>query len=138
MTNDILNIGFFVFHTVWIVFNCVGWAWRRTRRWHFATVVLTAASWFVLGFRYGWGYCPSTDWHWQVRARLGYDNPPSYIQLLVGEIAGVDLDLGLADSVAVGTLIVVGALSTLLNVRDLRRRPEWPDSGTSEEGRLPK
>ena len=58
VTDETLNVGFFVFHTAWIVFNCVGWAWRRTRRWHLATVSLTALSWFGLGIRYGWGYCP--------------------------------------------------------------------------------
>ena len=34
------------------------------------------------------------DWHWQVRARLGYDDPPSYIQLLVRELTGIELDPG--------------------------------------------
>jgi hypothetical protein len=80
---NILNLGFFVFHTLWIAFNCVGWVWRRTRRWQFLTLTLTTLSWFGLGIWYGWGYCPCTDWHWQVRARLGYDDPPSYVQLLV-------------------------------------------------------
>ena len=47
VTDETLNVGFFVFHTAWIVFNCVGWAWRRTRRWHLATVSLTALSWSV-------------------------------------------------------------------------------------------
>ena len=117
---NILNVGFFVFHTLWIVFNCVGWAWRRTRRWQLATVTLTALSWFGLGIWYGWGYCPCTDWHWQVRARLGYDDPPSYIQLLVRELTGIALSPREADSLALGTLIVVGVLSSVLNVRDLR------------------
>ena len=80
--DSILNGLFFVFHTAWIAFNCVGWIWRRTRPWQLATVSLTALSWFGLGVWYGWGYCPCTDWHWQVRARLGHQDPPSYIQLL--------------------------------------------------------
>ena len=75
------NVGFFVFHTLWIVFKCLGWACRRTRRWQLATISLTALSWFGLGIWYGWGYCPFTDWHWQIRERLGYHDPPSYIQL---------------------------------------------------------
>jgi hypothetical protein len=120
VTDELLNVGFFVFHTSWILFNCVGWAWRRTRRWHLATVTLTALSWFVLGIWYGWGYCPSTEWHWQIRARLGYDDPPSYIQLLIRELTGIEPDPGWANSLAVGTLAVVAALSTVLTVRDLR------------------
>jgi hypothetical protein len=117
---EALNIGFFAFHTLWIGFNCVGWVWRQTRRWHLATVSLTAVSWLGFGFWYGWGYCPFTDWHWQVRERLGYRDPPSYIQLLVRELAGIDLQPAVADALAVGTLIAVGALTAFLNIRDLR------------------
>jgi hypothetical protein len=119
VTDEILNVGFFVFHTVWIAFNCVGWAWRRTRRWHLATVTLTALSWFGLGIRYGWGYCPSTDLHWQVRTRLGYVDPPSYIQLLIREVTGIDAAAGWADTLALGTLAIVLVLSSVLNVRDI-------------------
>jgi hypothetical protein len=118
---EALNIGFFVFHTAWIGFNCVGWAWRPTRRWHLATVSLTAASWFGFGLWYGWGYCPFTDWHWQVRERLGFRDPPSYIQLLVREFAGIELRPAVADALALGTLLGVGALTAFLNLRDLRR-----------------
>jgi hypothetical protein len=117
---EALNVGFFVFHTAWIGFNCVGWAWRRTRRWHFATVSGTTVSWFGLGIWYGWGYCPSTDWHWRIRERLGHRDPPSYIQLLVTELTGIDLNLDAANAWALGTLIVVGVLTTFLNIRDIR------------------
>ena len=117
-----LNVGFFVFHTLWIAFNCLGWISRRTRPWHLATVALTAASWIGLGAWYGWGYCPCTDWHWQVRARLGYDDPPSYIQLLIRELTDVDLAPRTANTVAAVTLGVVGVLTVALNIRDWRRR----------------
>jgi Protein of Unknown function (DUF2784) len=122
--DEILNVGFFVFHTLWIAFTCVGWAWRPTRRWQFAAVSLTAFSWFGLGLRYGWGYCPFTDWHWLIRERLGYRDPPSYIQLLVRELAGIDLKPAVADALALGTLIGVGALTAFLNVRDRRRQTQ--------------
>ena len=62
-----LNILFFVLHSAWIALTCLGWAVRRTRLWQLAAVVLTALSWFGLGLIFGWGYCPCTDWHWQVR-----------------------------------------------------------------------
>ncbi|HXW04801.1 MAG TPA: DUF2784 domain-containing protein [Vicinamibacterales bacterium] len=116
-----LNIGFFVFHTAWIAFNCLGWIWRRTRPWHLATIALTALSWFGLGAVYGWGYCPCTDWHWQVRARMGYDDPPSYVQLLVRELTGVDLPPGVADGLTVTTLLAAGVSSVVLTVRDRAR-----------------
>ena len=119
---EILNAGFFVFHTSWIAFTCLGWMWRRTRPWHLATILLTALSWFGLGIRYGWGYCPFTDWHWQVRARLGHHDPPSYIQLLIWELAGIELSSTWADGLALGTLGVAATLSAVLNVRDRRER----------------
>jgi hypothetical protein len=120
--DEILNVGFFVFHTLWIVFNLLGWIWRRTRPWHLTTVSLTALSWFGLGIFYGWGYCPCTDWHWQVRARLGHQDPPSYIQLLISTLTGIDLSSTWADAMALCTLAVVAILSVALNLRDHREK----------------
>jgi len=113
-----LNVLFFVFHTLWMVFNCVGWIWRRTRPWHLATVTLTGLSWFVLGIWYGWGYCPCTDWHWQVRERLGYVDPPSYTQLLFTELTGIDVGTAAANLVTVLVFATVLVLSVVLNVKD--------------------
>jgi hypothetical protein len=117
-----LNIGLFAFHTAWIAFNCVGWIWRRTRPWQLATVSVTALSWFGLGFWFGWGYCPFTDWHWQVRARMGFDDPPSYIQLLIRDVIGIELDASTADAIAVVTLATTTVLGAALTMRDLKRR----------------
>jgi hypothetical protein len=118
--DDILNAGFFTLHSAWIIFNCLGWVWRKTRVWHLVTVSLTALSWFGLGVWYGWGYCPCTDWHWQVRARLGYHDPPSYVQLLIRELIRVDTGPTLANALAVGTLTVVATIGVALSIRDRR------------------
>jgi hypothetical protein len=118
--DDILNVGFFTLHSAWILFNCLGWIWRKTRVWHLVTVSLTALSWFGLGVWFGWGYCPCTDWHWQVRARLGYHDPPSYIQLLIRQLIRVDTGPILANALAVGTLTVVAAIGVVLSIRDRR------------------
>jgi hypothetical protein len=116
-----LNVAFFVFHTAWIAFNCLGWISRRTRRWHLAALALTASSWFGLGVWYGWGYCPCTEWHWQVRERLGYLDPPSYTQLLVRELTGIDLGVAWANGVTLGVFGIAAALSIIVNVRDRRQ-----------------
>ena len=96
--------------------------WRRTRRYQLTTVSLTAVSWFGLGFWYGWGYCPCTAWHWQVRSRLGLVDPPSYIQLLVREVTGIALGARAADALALVSLAAATFLGVTPSVRD-RRRP---------------
>lgn len=67
----LLDVAFFAFHTVLVLFNLLGWVWRPTRRWNLITLGVTACSWFVMGLWYGIGYCICTDWHWQVRRELG-------------------------------------------------------------------
>jgi hypothetical protein len=119
--DDALNIAFFVFHTALIAFNCLGWISRRTRPWQLVTLSLTALSWFGLGVWYGWGYCPCTDWHWQVRARLGFEDPPSYIQLLIRHATGVELDGDAADALAVLTFTTAAALGVTLTIRSWQR-----------------
>lgn len=120
--DEFLNVAFFAFHTLWIAFNCVGWLWRQTRPIHLITVGLTAASWLGLGAYYGWGYCPCTDWHWQVRARLGYSDPASYTQLLIHVLSGIELRQRDADAITAAVFILVTVLTIALNVRDRRRR----------------
>ncbi len=95
---QIANIFFFVFHTGLILFNLLGWIWPATRKWNLLTLGLTGISWFGLGIWYGWGYCPSTEWHWEVRLILGYrDMPYSYIKFLVDKLTGLDVNAQLVD-----------------------------------------
>ena len=122
-----LNAGFFAFHTAWIAFTCLGWIWKRTRRWQLAAVLATALSWVGLGAVYGWGYCPVTDWHWQVRARLGFTDPPSYVQLLIRELVGVDIGATPADVLAVAALAAAAMVGVALTIRDRdAHRPPRP------------
>src|SRR5688572_12705788 len=108
-----LNIFFFVFHTVFTLFNMTGWAFRKTRKLHLVTMLLTAFSWFILGIWYGWGYCLCTDWHWAVREKLGiHDRSASYIHFLIHKLTGADLDPTLVEN---GTLLVF-VISFLLNI----------------------
>lgn len=62
----------FIGHVLLIVFNMVGWIWKRTRKLHLITISLTAFSWIVLGAVYGWGYCFFTDYHAEVLEHLGH------------------------------------------------------------------
>lgn len=112
-----LNIFFFVFHTVFILFVLFGWIWGKARKVHFAALVLTALSWFGLGIFYGLGYCICTDWHWNVRYRLGYvDMPRSYINLLILTVTGRELNDTLVDVVTMAAFIGVFMLAVYLAV----------------------
>lgn len=115
---EFLNVAFIVFHTALILFNLFGWIWKRTRRWNLATLLLTAFSWFVMGLWYGWGYCPCTDWHWQVRRTMGYtDMPNSYIKFLVELWTGIEVSAYTVD-LWTGILFGLALLASLyVNIR---------------------
>lgn len=116
---EFLDYFFLIFHTTFILFNVVGWIWRRTRKIHLATIGLTLFSWVVLGFWYGFGYCFCTDWHWDIRRLLG--NPPvhsSYIQFLVHELTGLQPPYQLTANVTLGIFIFLVVMTLYLNVRD--------------------
>ena len=118
-----LNIFFFMFHTCIVLFIVFGWIWKKTRLANLILIVLTAFSWFFLGIWFGFGYCPCTDWHWQVRMKLGlYDTSTSYLEFLVENLTGLDVDRGLVDIFAVAFLVAAFGLSAVLNIRDLKRK----------------
>ena len=117
-----LNYFFFVFHTAFTLFNIVGWMFRRTRKWHLATMILTALSWFVLGIWYGFGYCACTDWHWDVREQLGYhDQQRSYIHFLILKLTGINMNADIVDAITLVVFVVCFILTIVLNIRDRRR-----------------
>jgi hypothetical protein len=116
-----LNIFFFVFHTVFTLFNITGWMFRKTRKLNLITLLLTAFSWFVLGIWYGWGYCLCTDWHWQVREHLGYhDQQRSYIHFLILKLTGANPGETLVEN---ATLIIF--LFSLITSIGLNLRDRW-------------
>jgi hypothetical protein len=114
-----LNYFFTVFHGSLILFILMGWVSRKTRRLHLMTMVLTLLSWFGLGIFYGWGYCPSTDWHWQVKQTLGETNlPNSYIKYAADKLTGSVWDPSVIDVMVLSAGLLALALSSWLNWRD--------------------
>lgn len=118
-----LDYFFLAFHFGIVIFNLFGWIWKKTRKANLILLLLTGASWFGLGIFYGFGYCPFTDWHWQVLDNLG-DMPreTSYMQYLFSRVLGIHIGSKVVD---VGTLIsylVALILSVTLNIRDFRRK----------------
>jgi hypothetical protein len=111
-----LDILLTIVHLLVIGFNLFGWIWPRTRKAHLVCVLLTAASWLVLGIWFGWGYCPITDWQWDVKHKLGEQNlPNSFIKYYADKLAGKEFDTGFIDTVTAVSFAVAGLLSLYVN-----------------------
>jgi hypothetical protein len=118
-----LDVFFTIFHSFLVLFNLFGWIWKKTRRLNLICLLLTAGSWVVLGIFYGFGYCPLTDWHFNILRKLGYsDLPNSYLSFLFTRLTGVQLDQSLVDAVTTWGLVLALAISLYLNFRHLFRR----------------
>lgn len=112
------DIFFVVFHTSLTLFNALGWIWRKTRRINLFTLLLTGASWFILGLFYGIGFCPLTQWHFEILEKLGNTNlPTSYIQYLVHRISGVMFKAELVDTITGVVFFAALVMSVILNIR---------------------
>lgn len=118
-----LDIFFLTFHTLLIFFNLFGWLWKRTRILNLITLLLTATSWFILGIFYGIGYCPLTDWHWDVLHKLGeHSLPGSYTKYLADRLTGLDFNPKLVDTMTVILFFAALFISVFINRRDYRRK----------------
>jgi hypothetical protein len=116
-----LDYFFLLFHTSLIFFNLFGWIWPKTRKWNLLCLLATAFSWFVLGIRYGFGYCICTDWHWQILTARGIRNlPNSYITYLIERFSGIHPDEKLVDIIT-GTTFVVALLCSIASNIAARR-----------------
>ncbi len=113
---------FVVFHTVFIVFNVFAWLYKPLRRWNLLTLGLTAASWFILGVFYGWGYCFLTHWHWEILYKLGnYPLESSYVQYLFRRLLNIKVSADFADILTAGVFFVALAISLTINILDFIR-----------------
>lgn len=123
MIYHFIDIFFVVFHSSLIIFNLFGWIWKKTRIWNLITLALTGASWLFIGLIIGMlGYCPLTDWHFNVLEKLGKtDLPNSYIKYLTDRITGLELNASLVDNITLYVFLAAFAASIFLNVRDYVR-----------------
>ena len=118
----IFDVVLVILHVAVIVFNCTGWIWQQTRKWHLWLIGITAFSWFMLGWKYGWGYCFLTDWSWQIKRKLGEtDLPNSFIQYGIEKL-GISVPTGTTDLI---TVIIFGlciTISVILNISDHQKK----------------
>lgn len=116
----LLDIFFTVFHTTLIIFNLLGWLWKRSRKYNLVILLLTGSSWLLLGLIVGTpGYCPLTDWHFKVLYRLGETGlPSSYIKYLTDCISGSDINQMMVDRLTLIVFLAILVLSVFLNIKD--------------------
>lgn len=124
MIYHILDIFFTVFHSSLIIFNLFGWILRKTRLLNLITLGLTGASWLFLGLIVGTlGYCPFTEWHFNVLVKLGRsDLPNSYVKYLTDRITGLDVNASAVDEITLYAFLGALVISLILNIRDIRLR----------------
>lgn len=113
----LLDFFFTGFHTCLILFNIFGWIFRFSRKLNLITLMLTGASWFVLGLFYGIGYCPLTDWHFKILERMGKtDLPSSYIAYLTLRLTGIEFQATVVDRITLFIFLLSLSLSVYFNV----------------------
>lgn len=115
---QLLDISFYVIHVSIIVFSLFGWVIRRCRKAHLAFCGIIAASWFGLGIWRGWGYCPLTDWHWNVKEQLGVEGLPwSFIKHLWDNIMPFEISPTAADNLTFAAFLLAILIPVTLNFR---------------------
>jgi hypothetical protein len=123
----IIDIFFVAFHTCLIFFNLFGWIWKKTRILNLITLSITGVSWLFLGLLVGTlGYCPLTDWHFNILNKLGEtDLPYSYVKYLADRITGLNFDAHLIDQITLYSFLVAMIFSLFLNIRDFAKRRKF-------------
>ena len=120
--NVFLDYFLTIFHSAFVLFVLSGWIFKSTRKIHLIAIGLTLTAWLVIGFFKGViGYCPLTDWHWDIKRSLGERNiPSSFIEYMLEKITGIDfkrtlVDIGSAVGLALSVLSAV-----FVNVKQYR------------------
>lgn len=134
MFYHVLDIFFMVFHSALILFNVLGWIWKRTRQMNLITLLLTGSSWLIIGWIVGIpGYCPLTDWHFSVLEKLGRTGlPNSYIKYLADRITGLNFNPALVDNATLFVFLAVLVLSIALNMKYYIVKRKQKLSGTEK------
>ena len=111
-----LDILLTIVHLSLISFNLFAWIWPATRKAHLIVAGITLASWFILGIWYGWGYCPITEWQWNIKQKLGETNlPNSFIKYFADKIAGENFPPSLVDHLTLYAFLLAIVASIYVN-----------------------
>lgn len=111
-----LDILLTIVHLIIVGFNLFGWIPQKTRRLHFWFAMVTLGCWTILGIWFGLGYCPVTDWQWQIKHQLGEQNlPASFIKYFADKVTGMNISPTLIDVLTLGLFLIAIAISVKLN-----------------------
>ena len=94
---------------------------KSTRKAHLIAIGLVLIAWLGIGLYKGViGYCPLTDWHWDIKRSLGERNiPSSFTEYMLEKITGHDLDRKLVDIGTAAGLILSVLAAGYVNVRSV-------------------
>jgi hypothetical protein len=87
----------------------------------------TLASWFILGLWFGLGYCPVTDWQWQVKSKLGERNlPASFIEYYAEKITSYNFSTSFIDIVTLVSFLLAISFSVYFNFfsSNVKKKPK--------------
>jgi hypothetical protein len=120
----IADILFFWLHILIITFNLFGWILPAWRKYHLMIAGLTIFSWLILGIWYGFGYCFLTDWHWEVKYRLGERGlPASFVKYFFDNYTSLDISAAAVDQltgICFAAAVLVSLILVILGKRKSR------------------
>lgn len=112
------DILFLWLHIIIILFNLFGWIWIKTRKMHLIVALITLSSWLFLGIWYGLGYCFLTDWHWEVKQKLGETNlPASFVKYFLDEYTQLEFSANVVDWITGISFLSAILISIYLNFK---------------------
>lgn len=116
MSLQLLDYFLTFLHLLIIGLNLFAWAWSKTQRLHLYIVGITIFCWLVLGIWYGIGYCPITDWQWEVKTKLGETNlPSSFVKYYLDKITSRNIPNMTVDIITLGAFLVAIVCSIKVN-----------------------
>ncbi len=126
----LLDLFLTVFHSAFVLFIVFGWLLPKFRKYHVTAILLTLVAWLLLGLYKGViGYCPLTDWHWDVKRALGETGmPSSFIEYMVEKIIGLNFPTLMVD-VATATGLIFGiVMSVYVYSKHVKNHAKEPQS----------
>ncbi|MFT6941291.1 MAG: hypothetical protein ACJASO_000937 [Cyclobacteriaceae bacterium] len=112
-----------VFHSALVFFILTGWLFAKTRKIHFWTLAITLTAWLVIGYWIGTiGYCPITDWHWDLKRSLGQRQlPGSFIKYMIDQLLGIDANREMVDIITGIGMAAATIAAVIMRIRGRRR-----------------